>query len=73
MEKNVEYSKKQYILIGVAFILVAIFGFMLDMTGNGNGVVHNQELVSVLWKIFAVVGSIMFFIGVLKKTDDNKS
>lgn len=69
----VEYTKKQYLLIGVAFILVAIFGFMLEMTDIGNDVLRTQELVSVLWKIFAVVGGIMFFIGVLKKADDKKS
>ncbi|EHT8580960.1 hypothetical protein KYR89_004387 [Salmonella enterica] len=67
-----EYTKKQYLLIGVAFILVAIFGFMLEMTVIGNDVLRTQELVSVLWKIFAVVGGIIFFIGVLKKADDKK-
>lgn len=65
-----EYTKQQYLKIGIAFILVAIFGFMLEMTDDGVDVLGNQELINVLWKIFAVVGGIMFFTGILKKSDD---
>jgi len=66
-----EYTKKQYLLIGVSFILVAIFGFMLSISSNGNDGLGVQALCNALWKIFAVVGSIMFLIGIFTKADGN--
>jgi len=64
-----EYTKKQYLLIGFSFILVAVFGFMLSISSNGNDVLGVQALCNVLWKIFAVVGSVIFLIGIFKKAD----
>lgn len=66
-----EYTKKQYLLIGVSFVLVAIFGYMLDITSDGNDISDIQELCNALWKISAAIGSVMFFIGVLVKGDRN--
>lgn len=69
MVNTMEYTKKQYLSFGIAFILVAIFGFILEVTSNGNDVIVIQELCNVLWKISAVIGSVMFLIGIFTKAE----
>ncbi|ELU5571230.1 hypothetical protein U7210_003006 [Escherichia coli] len=63
-------TKKQYILHGVLFILVAFFGYMLEMADFMNGLSFLQKLVSAFWKLYIVIGGIMFFTGVVKKAED---
>nr|ATZ71576.1 hypothetical protein [Enterobacter sp. HP19] len=63
------YTKKQYFSIGIAFILVAFFGFIIEVTSDGSNVIGIQELSNILWKIFAVVGVVMFMVGAFKKSN----
>lgn len=62
-----EYTKKQYLLISVTFLFVAIFGFMLSITSTGNDALGIQALCNALWKTFSAVGGFMFFIGIFVK------
>lgn len=60
------YTKKQYILIGSSFLILAFFGFIMFITSEGDDVLGFLKLFNILWKIAAFIGFLMLAIGMFK-------
>lgn len=75
-KKDFAFGKENFIIIGVAILLIAI-GFMLMSGGSSeDGVSFNPEIFSarriVVAPVVCVIGFILVIFGILKNSKSNK-
>lgn len=75
-KKDFAFGKENFIIIGVAILLIAI-GFILMSGGNSeDGVSFNPEIFSarriVVAPVVCVIGFILVIFGILKNSKSNK-